>query len=57
MGAQAASVSRDWSSEHKSDEIAIDFHTDVQAGVLWRWRINVGDVRHWLIANFDPVSP
>ena len=24
----------------------------VQAGVLWRRRINVGDVRHRLIANY-----
>lgn len=29
----------------------------VQVGVLGRWRINVGDMRHRLIADLDCVSP
>ena len=28
-----------------------------QVGVLGRRRINVGNVRHRLVANFDPLSP
>lgn len=40
--------------------IAIDYHTVLNMSrqvFFGARRINVGDVRHRLVANFDPVSP